>query len=122
MAENVGAAEVLPQISQIITDVRVRRPPTESTDFRSKSAFKGVHLSPLGFAACQSKKCTNRTDGTNRARSVPSAWLVQQRLLHPLRNAHQQTKSCATRHLVLECYRVLVTLLHVRGNDITSML
>ena len=22
--------------------------------------FKGVHLSPLGFAACQSKKCTNR--------------------------------------------------------------
>ena len=58
MAENVGAAEVLLQISQIITDVRVRRPPTESTDFRSKSAFKGVHLSPLGFAACQSKKCT----------------------------------------------------------------
>ena len=23
-------------------------------------AFKGVHLSPLGFAACQSKKCTNK--------------------------------------------------------------
>ena len=23
--------------------------------------FQGVHLSPLGFAACQSKKCTNRT-------------------------------------------------------------
>jgi len=22
--------------------------------------FQGVHLSPLGFAACQSKKCTNR--------------------------------------------------------------
>ena len=22
--------------------------------------FKGVYLSPLGFAACQSKKCTNR--------------------------------------------------------------
>ena len=22
--------------------------------------FKGVHLSPLGFAACQSKKCTNK--------------------------------------------------------------
>ena len=21
-------------------------------------AFRGVHLSPLGFAACQSKKCT----------------------------------------------------------------
>ncbi|EHJ38216.1 hypothetical protein HMPREF0673_02152 [Leyella stercorea DSM 18206] len=27
-------------------------------------AFKGVHLSPLGFAACQSKKCTNRARGT----------------------------------------------------------
>ncbi len=26
------------------------------TDFYSK----GVHLSPLGFAACQSKKCTNK--------------------------------------------------------------
>ena len=23
-------------------------------------AHKGVHLSPLGFAACQSKKCTNQ--------------------------------------------------------------
>ena len=22
--------------------------------------FKGVHLSPLGFVACQSKKCTNK--------------------------------------------------------------
>ena len=30
------------------------------------AAFKGVHLSPLGFAACQSKKCTNR------ARSAPT--------------------------------------------------
>ena len=28
---------------------------------------KGVHLSPLGFAACQSKKCTNRAEDTNRA-------------------------------------------------------
>jgi hypothetical protein len=24
--------------------------------------IQGVHLSPLGFAACQSKKCTNRTE------------------------------------------------------------
>ena len=33
------------------------------TDFthRSYGAFKWVHLSPLGFAACQSKKCTNTT-------------------------------------------------------------
>ena len=35
--------------------------PTDFTDLhRCESAFKGVHLSPLGFAACQSKKCTNR--------------------------------------------------------------
>ena len=36
------------------------------TDFthRSYGAFKGVHLSPLGFAACQSKKCTNTTKST----------------------------------------------------------
>ena len=27
---------------------------------RAANAFKGVHLSPLGFAACQSKKCTNK--------------------------------------------------------------
>ena len=62
MAENVGAAEVLPQNPQIITDVRVRRPPTESTDFRSKSAFKGVvHLSQVHQPNRwhqPSKKCT----------------------------------------------------------------
>ena len=36
------------------------------TDFthRNYGAFKGVHLSPLGFAACQSKKCTNTTKST----------------------------------------------------------
>ena len=27
---------------------------------RVAGAFKGVHLSPLGFAACQSKKCTDK--------------------------------------------------------------
>ena len=37
----------LPRISQICTDTS-----------------QGVHLSPLGFAACQSKKCTNRAIGT----------------------------------------------------------
>ena len=31
--------------------------PTESTEFTDcLGAFKGVHLSPLGFAACQSNK------------------------------------------------------------------
>ena len=38
----------------------MRDSPTDFTH-RSYGAFKGVHLSPLGFAACQSKKCTNTT-------------------------------------------------------------
>ena len=42
----VWVRKILPQISQIYTDCL--------------GVFKGVHLSPLGFAACQSKKCTNR--------------------------------------------------------------
>ena len=56
---------------------------------------KGVHLSPLGFAACQSKKCTKQkvhTQGgalvssapTNQ-RIAPTALLVQLRQLHPLK-------------------------------------
>ena len=32
---------------------------TES-DWTADGALRGVHLSPLGFAACQSKKCTNK--------------------------------------------------------------
>ena len=68
MAENVGAAEVLPQISQIITDVRVRRPPTESTDFRSKSAFKGVHLSQVHQP---NKKCTVSLVGAAETATPP---------------------------------------------------
>ncbi|EHJ41871.1 hypothetical protein HMPREF0673_00341, partial [Leyella stercorea DSM 18206] len=36
------------------------------------------HLSPLGFAACQSKKCTNQEE------CIKAAWLVQRRPLHPL--------------------------------------
>ena len=38
----------------------MRDSPTDFTH-RSYGAFKGVHLSPLGFAACQSKKITNTT-------------------------------------------------------------
>ena len=78
--------DILPQISQIYTELLLRKLPQISqntqnflaeifshrfhflmrdspTDFthRSYGAFKGVHLSPLGFAACQSKKCTNTT-------------------------------------------------------------
>ena len=38
-----------------------------------------VHLSPLGFAACQSKKCTNFLSVVNIL-----AWLVHLRQVHPL--------------------------------------
>ena len=41
----------------------MRYSPTDFTH-RSYGAFKWVHLSPLGFAACQSKKCTNTTKST----------------------------------------------------------
>ena len=45
-SQNLLLGDGLPQISQIYTDCL--------------GVFKGVHLPPLGFAACQSKKCTNR--------------------------------------------------------------
>ena len=57
MAENVGAAEVLPQIAQIITDGRVRRPPTESTDFRSKKCT--VSLVGAAETAAPPEKCAS---------------------------------------------------------------
>ena len=41
----------------------MRDSPTDFTH-RSYGTFKWVHLSPLGFAACQSKKCTNTTKST----------------------------------------------------------
>ena len=79
---------------------------------------KGVHLSPLGFAACQSKKCTNKArvhqpskkcthkgvhlsqvhqpikKYTNQ-RMAPTALLVQLRQLHPLKCTNQ-AKSAPT--------------------------
>ena len=61
-----------PQISQIYTDCL--------------GAFKGVHLSPLGFAACQSKKCTNQ------ARSTPTK-----------QNRYSPTESTEPTELLAEC-------------------
>ena len=56
----------LPQISQIYTELLAECVlPQISQIFTDAANFKGVHLSPLGFAACQSKKCTNQ------ARSAP---------------------------------------------------
>ena len=87
------AVKKLPRISRIYTDVRLRRVSHGihgiHRSFWRKIFSHGfhrstqmlvplwVHLSPLGFAACQSKKCTNRAD-------VPSILLVQLRQLHPL--------------------------------------
>ena len=64
---------------------------------------KGVHLSPLGFAACQSKKCTKQkvhTQGgalvssapTNQ-RIAPTVLLVQLRQLHPLKCTNQAERT-----------------------------
>ena len=49
-------------------------PPTDDTDAHRLGGYgipaiptlptQGVQLSPLGFAACQSKSCTNKTKGT----------------------------------------------------------
>ena len=50
-----------PQNARNTRKLLLRETPTDGTDLhRCLGAFKGVHLSPLGFAACQSKKCTNR--------------------------------------------------------------
>ena len=41
---------------------KARCTPTEQIDAPTEQDrfFQEVHLSPLGFAACQSKKCTNK--------------------------------------------------------------
>ena len=53
-----------------------------------------MHLSPLGFAACQSKKCTNKavkcTNKTVKCTNFLSvvnipAWMVHLRQVHPLK-------------------------------------
>ena len=56
MAENVGAAEVLPQISQIITDVRVRSQPN-----RWHQPSKKCTVSLVGAAetAAPPEKCAS---------------------------------------------------------------
>jgi hypothetical protein len=42
-----------------------------------------VHLSPLGFAACQSKKCTNLIEYTNLIECTDKT-LVHLRQVHPI--------------------------------------
>ena len=88
-------------LNPLFTYRKQRCSPTDLTDFwvrRINNGFiglngflgasKGVHLSPLGFAACQSKKCTNRAISAPTGNKwMPFALLVQLRQLHPLKNA-----------------------------------
>ena len=77
LPRNQLAERRLPQIARIFTDSLgalisqlIKRIPAACEKNNGLIGligcyFQGVHLSPLGFAACQSKKCTNR------ARSAP---------------------------------------------------
>ena len=44
--------------SYLVGALETSAPPESCTN--KQSALKGVQLSPLGFAACQSKNCTNK--------------------------------------------------------------
>ena len=44
--------------------------------FYSSTLSSGVHLSPLGFAACQSKKCTIQARTTPTKQYLRSSYLV----------------------------------------------
>ena len=74
--------------------------------------FKGVHLSPLGFAACQSKKCTNKTRGSSILLSWCSYCLdgallalasgkAERRQVHPLKKALRNRNKKAAGHAVM---------------------
>ena len=72
--------------------IRLRSP---SNDLNAKctNTYQGVHLSPLGFAACQSKKCTNKTRSAPTKHEVyqqnikcTATTLVHLRQVHPLKD------------------------------------
>ena len=65
------------------------------------AAFQGVHLSPLGFAACQSKNCTNQ------ARSAPTKLP-----LHPP-TARDFCTFCVFRGTILRNLNICVHLCHL---------
>ena len=65
------------------------------------AAFQGVHLSPLGFAACQSKNCTNQ------ARSAPTKLP-----LHPP-TARDFCVFCVFRGTILRNLNICVHLCHL---------
>ena len=62
-------------------------PPESCTN--KQSTLKGVQLSPLGFAACQSKNCTNKAICEPLLGWYTPTWLVHLRQVHPLRAAQQ---------------------------------
>mgnify|MGYP001517525244 CR=1 len=73
------AEKSLPQMTRMFTDVGGYGIPAIPT-----LPTQGVQLSPLGFAACQSKNCTNKTKGTYCSVGALIARLVHLRQVHPL--------------------------------------
>ena len=69
--------------------------------------FRGGQLSPLGFAACQSKNCTNRAIGT-------TAWLVHLRQVHPLKAPPERLLNKHFLHLAVSRANDVQTLLELR--------
>ena len=64
---------------------------------------KGVHLSPLGFAACQSKKCTNITRNVQMLCWELIALLVHLRQVHPLNNLYNKSVCEKILHICQFC-------------------
>ena len=55
-----GGQNPIGRRTQTVGGAAVSAAPTKPTELSTK----GVQLSPLGFAACQSKNCTNKTNRT----------------------------------------------------------
>ncbi len=78
-AQIVWVRKILPQIAQM--------------------QFQGVHLSPLGFAACQSKKCTNQANSNPPTDCTEFTELLLGRTSHRL---HRSTQMVRLRKIVAE--------------------
>ena len=87
----------------------MRDSPTDFTH-RSYGAFKGVHLSPLGFAACQSKKFTNTTKSIFSHRIQNRTFLLG--ILPQISQIYtdifaEKTPTDFTEHTELSCWDIL---------------
>ena len=86
------AEKNLPQMAQMRTDVGGYGIPAIPT-----LPIQLVQLSPLGFAACQSKNCTNKTKGTYCSVGTLLARLVHLRQVHPLEGTLTSVQICEIR-------------------------